>query len=104
MDDMKEYMWLIKTAKGDFFITVLGDWNLEEAATKARLVFEALKLDITAMIPRKRVTVPDNTMCTIYENAKEPLGFAFLAGQKLWEVCDRGSEYEAELIRLKEEV
>jgi len=105
MSDMKDYLWLVKTNKGDFFMTVLGNWTQEEAAKKLRLVFDSIKLDITAMIPRKRVTGPDDAMGTIYEqkDAKSGLGFDFLAGKKLWGVCGRGVEYEAELIRLKKE-
>ena len=105
MSDMKDYLWLVKTNKGDFFMTVFGNWTQEEAAKKLRLVFDSIKLDIIAMIPRKRVTGPDNAMGTIYEqeDAKSGLGFEFLGGKKLWEVCGRGVEFEAELIRLKKE-
>jgi len=105
MNDMKDYLWLVKTDKGDFFITVLGNWTQEEAAEKARAVFETIKVNITAMIPRKRVTGPDDAMCTLYEqaDAKSGLGFEFLGGKKLWEACGRGVEFEAELIRLKKE-
>ncbi|KKM68150.1 hypothetical protein LCGC14_1463660, partial [marine sediment metagenome] len=41
----------------------------------------------------------------IYQDEKPEnvLGFQFLGGKKLWEVCGRGVEYEAELIRLKKE-
>lgn len=104
-DEMKDYLWLLKTDKGDFFITVFGNWTEEEAAKKARAVFEAINVNITAMIPRKRVTGPDDVMCTLYEqkDAVSGLGFDFLAGKKLWEVCGRGAEYEAELIRLKKQ-
>ncbi len=105
MNDMKDYLWLVKTSKGDFFITGIGKWTQEEAAKKLRLVFDGIKLDITAMIPRKRVTGPDDAMGTIYqlEAPKNELDFNFLAGKKLWEVCGRVAEYEAELIRLKKE-
>ena len=105
MTDMKDYLWLVKTDKGDFFITVLGNWTQEEAAKKVQLVFEMIKLGITAMIPRKRATGPDDAMGTIYQKEKSEngLGFEFLGGKKLWEVCGRGAEYEAELIRLKKE-
>ncbi|KKL62911.1 hypothetical protein LCGC14_2180380 [marine sediment metagenome] len=105
MNDMKDYLWLVKTNKGDFFITVFGPWTQEEAAKKLRLVFDSIKLDIIAMIPRKRATGPDDAMGTIYEqeDAKSGLGFEFLGGKKLWAVCGRGVEYEAELIRLKKE-
>ena len=106
MNDMKDYLWLVKTDKGDFFITVIGKWTQEEAAKKLRLVFEEIKLNITAMIPRKRVTGPDDAMGTIYqqEEPKDELGFQFLGGKKLWEVCGRGTEYEAERILLKKEM
>jgi len=112
MDEMKDWLWLVKTNKGDFFITVLGNWTQEEAAKKIRLVFDGIKLDVTAMIPRKRATGPDDAMGTIYQQEKPEdqrekpedwLGFNFLAGKKLWEVCGRGAEYEAERIRLKKE-
>ena len=103
MNDTNEYLWLLKTNKGDFFITVLGDWSLAEAAKKVRLVFKAIKLDITAMIPRKRVTGPDETPSTIYQDAEEPMGFVFMGGKSLWDACGRGSEFEAELIRLLKE-
>ncbi|MBA7714753.1 hypothetical protein ES703_123785 [subsurface metagenome] len=106
MVDMKDYLWLVKTDKGDFFITVIGNWTQEEAAKKLRLVFEEIKLNITAMIPRKRVTGPDDAMGTLYEREepKNARGFEFLGGKKLWEVCGRGVEYEAELIRLKKQM
>ncbi len=105
MNNMKDYLWLLKTDKGDFFITVLGNWTQEEAAKKARAMFDILKVNITAMIPRKRATGPDDSMCTLYEqkDAKSGLGFDFLAGRNLWAACGRGVEYEAELIRLKKE-
>jgi len=107
MDGMMDWLWLVKTNKGAFFITVLGNWTQEEAALKIRVVFDViLKVDITAMIPRKRVTGPDDVMGTIYEDEKSgnERGFSFLAGKKLWEACGRGVEYEAELIRLKKEM
>jgi len=104
MNDMKDYLWLVKTNKGDFFMTVVGKWTQEEAAKKVRAVFEVvLKLDIVGMIPRKRATGPDDVMGTIseQEEPKDALGFNFLAGKKLWEVCGRGVEYEAQMILLK---
>ncbi len=107
MSDMKDYLWLVKTDKGDFFITVMGNWTQEEAATRVRAVFEViLKLDIIGMIPRKRATGPIEATCTIceQEEPKDELGFSFLAGKKLWDVCGRGVEYEAEQIRLKKEM
>ena len=106
MNDMKDWLWLVKTNKGDFFITVIGNWTQEEAAKRVRAVFHVLlKLTIVGMIPRKRSTGPDDIQCTIYEQEepKDELGFSFLAGKRLWEVCGRGVEYEAELIRLKKE-
>ena len=106
MGEAKDYLWLVKTDKGDFFITVYGKWTQEEAAQKLRLVFEGIKLNITAMIPRKRVTGPDDAGGTIYEQLvpKDALGFDFIAGKKIWELCGRGAEYEAQMILLKEEM
>ena len=103
MNDMNDYLWLVKTNKGDFFITVIGNWTQEEAAKKLRLVFDGIKLDIIGMIPRKRATGPDDAMCTLYqkEEPKDDPGFQFLAGKKLWDVCGRGAEYEAEQIRYR---
>ncbi len=105
MNDWKEYLWLVKTSRGDFFIEVLGNWTQEEAARTLRVVFDMIKLDITAMIPRKRASGPDDLKGIIYqqEEPEDLLGFAFLAGKKLWQVCGRGAEYEAELIRLERE-
>ena len=104
-EDIKDYLWLLKTDKGDFFITVYGPWTQEEAAEKVRAVFETIKVNINTMIPRKRATGPIEEGCTLYEqkDAKSGLGWDFLAGKKLWEACGRGAEYEAELIRLKKE-
>jgi len=103
---MKDYLWLLKTNKGDFFITVMGNLTEAEAAKRVRLVFETIKLDITAMIPRKRVTGPDDAMCTLYqqEEPKDELGFSFLAGKKLWEACGRGVEYEAQRVLLEKQM
>lgn len=105
MKDWKEYLWLIKTTKGDFFMTALGDWTLEEAAKKVQLVFNTMKLTIVAMIPRKRATGPLDATCTIYEQegTKSLLGFEVLAGKKLWDACGRTAEFDAEQIRLKNE-
>lgn len=107
MDEIKDWMWLIKTNKGDFFITVVGKWTQEEAAKRVRAVFEVtLKLDIVGMIPRKRSTGPDDIQCTIFEQQepKDQLGFDFLAGEKIWQVCGRGVEYQAQKILLEKEL
>ena len=105
MNDMKDYLWLVKTNKGDFLMTVMGDWTQEEAANKIRWVFDEIKLDITAMIPRKRATGPIEATGTIYQQEKptDQLVFSFLGGKKLWDACGRGVEFEAELIRSKKE-
>ena len=112
MNDKKDWLWLVKTDKGDFFITVWGNWTQEEAAKKLQLVFDKIKLNITAMIPRKRATGDMDTMGTIIQYGKDyppgdhtdsGLEYQFLGGKKLWEVCGRGVEYEAELIRVKKE-
>ena len=102
---MKLWLWLVQTDKGDFFITVIGNWTQGEAAKKIWMVFDWIKLDITAMIPRKRATGPDDAVGTIiqHEKPKDEGGFQFLAGKKLWEVCGRVAEYEAERILLEKE-
>ena len=107
MDEMKDWMWLVKTAKGDFFITVVGKWTQEEAAKRIKAVFDViLKLDIVGMIPRKRATGPDDMMGTIIEQLepKDQLGFDFLAGEKIWQVCGRGAEYQAQKILSEKEL
>ena len=104
---MEEWMWLVKTSKGDFFITVLGKWTQEEAATRVRGVFHViLKLVIVSMIPRKRATGSMDTCCTIIEQQppKDELGFNFLAGKKLWQVAGRSAEYDAQRILLEKEM
>ena len=105
---MKEYLWLIKTSKGDFFITVLGDWTQEEASKRVRIIFETvLKLDIIRIIPRKQATGSMDNCCTLYEQEephKDKLGYSFLAGKKIWEAGGRGVEYEAKQIHLKKEM
>ena len=107
MDEMKDYLWLVKTSKGDFFITVVGKWTQEEAATKVRAVFHVvLKLSIIAMIPRKRATGPDDMLGTIVEQLepKDEVGFDFMAGKKIWQACGRGTEYQAQKILLEKEL
>ncbi|KKL48307.1 hypothetical protein LCGC14_2326830 [marine sediment metagenome] len=104
MAEVKDWMWLIMTAKGDFLITVAGEWTEEEAAQKVKYVFDVfLKLTIIGMVPRKRSTGPQERQGTIYEQPepKDALGFNFLGGKKLWEVCGRGAEYQAELVLVK---
>jgi len=104
---MKDYLWLLKTNKGDFFITVVGNWTEEEAAKKVRRVFDGIQVDITGMIPRKRATGPDEMTCTIYEQEepyKDEIGFSFLANKRLWQACGRGVEYEAERTRLEKQL
>jgi len=103
---MNEWAWLIKTSKGDFFISVVGDWTQEEAVKNVRFVFETLKLNIIGMIPRKRPSGPEDSRCTISEQleSKDILGFNFMAGRRLWEICGRGVEYEAELVALNKQM
>jgi len=66
VDEVKDWMWLVKTAKGDFFMTVVGKWTQEEAAKKVQQVFETIKLDIICIIPRKRSTGPEDMRGTIF--------------------------------------
>jgi len=98
---MNDYLWLVETNKGNFLITVVGDWTQEEAAKRLWRVFEEMKLGIVGMIPRKLPTGPEDARGTIFqpEEPEPERDFEFLAGKKLWEVCGRSVEYEAELIR-----
>jgi len=104
--DVNDYLWLVQTNKGNFFITVVGKWSREEATKKIQWVFAALELDIVAMVPRQRTTGSLDAMGIIYEQEvpEDKLGFSFNAGKKIWEACGRGVEFEAELIRLRAEV
>jgi hypothetical protein len=98
MDDY--YAWLLKTSRGDFYVSVCGEWTEEEAVTKLLHVMITIGLVFTAMVPRKRIPgSPDNTG-TIFQNEKSKtgLGFDFYAGKKFWEVAGRGTEYAAEMI------
>ena len=106
MSDIKDYLWLVKTNKGDFFISVAGNWTQGEAAKKVWLVFGWMKLDIIAMIPRKRATGPDNAVGTIYQTEEPEDGrdFQFLGGKKLFEACGRGIEYQIERVRLDKQM
>lgn len=89
------WLWLVKTPKGDFFLTVTGDWTQEQAAIRVRAVFDVyLKLNIIEMVARKRAIGPDDMQATIYEVPEEP-GFHLMGGKKIWEACGRGAEYEA---------
>lgn len=102
MENLENWMWLVKTSKGEFFITVIGKWTQEEAAVRVRGVFEiVLKVEIIDMIPRKRSTSPSEIQCTIFEQQekKDEVGFDFFAGKKVWEICGRGTEFEAALAK-----
>jgi hypothetical protein len=92
------WMWLLKTNKGDFFITALK-WNQQEAIENIKDVFSRLGIEIQSWVPRKRSTGLDDVQCTIYKSEKDELGYQFLAGKKIWQACGRGAEFEAELIR-----
>lgn len=101
--EMEDWMWLVKTNKGDFFMTVVGKWTQEKAASKVITVFNGLKLDIVAMIPRKRGPSSTESTGTILQQnpVKDKQGFDFLAGKKFWDLCGRSAEYEAEMVLLE---
>ncbi|KKM78714.1 hypothetical protein LCGC14_1357290, partial [marine sediment metagenome] len=40
MGEVKDWMWLLTTAKGDFLISVAGEWTQEEAAQKLKYVLK----------------------------------------------------------------
>ena len=106
MKNWKDYLWLVKTNKGDFFFTVLGDWTQEEAEEKVRVAAKHIGVEITEFIPRKRATGSIDMTATIYQELepKSLLGFALLAGKGLWEACGRGAEYATERARLEKEM
>jgi len=106
MDETKDYLWLVKTDKGDFFFSVMGKWTQEEAAAKVRQVLDLIKLNIVGMIPRKRVTGGWDMTATIYEQLepKTGLGFEVNAGAGIWEACGRGTDYQAQKILMEKEL
>lgn len=109
VDEVQEWAWLLKTNRGDFFITVCGKWKQEEAASMVWSVFERIRLNfktevsITGMIPRKRSSGPEDRDCTIFqgEESTDPDNYYFFAGRKLWEVCGLAAGYDAEKILTK---
>lgn len=106
--DVKDWLWLVQTEKGDFFFTVTGKYTQGEAAKMVMAIFkELLKIAIIGLIPRKRPPHPDDpSSCTIHQNhdPDDPHEFYLLAGKRLWEVCGRGAEYEAEYILLSKQM
>ena len=107
MKEFKEWKWLLKTNKGDFFMTVYGRWTQEEAANKVQLWFGSLNTIITGMIPRKWSTSPKEMRCSILEAFEleralpPPFGFEFIGGKKWWQAFGVGVLYEAKLILLR---
>ncbi len=99
-DAINDWMWLVQTNKGDFFITASGKWTQGVAAENVHFTFKSLGLEVIGMIPRKRSTGPDDMQCTITDRLehKSPLGFTLLAGERLWKICGRYAEYQAEKI------
>lgn len=106
MEDSNYFLWLVKTVKGDFFIHVSGKWTEAEAAQKVFRIFKLMNIEIIGMLPRKRASGPDEMSGTIVQQLepKNELGFDFMAGKKLWEVCGRLAEYDAELVLLEKEM
>lgn len=103
---MKDYLWLVQTDKGNFFISVAGNWTEGEAAKKLWQLFEEIKLDIIGMIPRNRPTGPEDARGTIcqLEEPEDGRDFAFLGGKALFEACGRGIEYQVERVRLEKQM
>ncbi len=107
MTETQEWLWLVKTAKGNFFMTVVGKWTQEEAATRVRGVFHViLKQSIISMIPRKRATGPIDMTCSIIEQQprKDTVGFNLYAGKKVWQLCGKIAEYEAQRILVERSI
>lgn len=98
MDKANYWMWLVKTKKGNFLISVIGKWTQEEAAVRVKGVFKVLlKVDILDMIPRKLTTGPADMQGTIYEQdpPTDELGFTFHAGKKIWDLRGQGAKFDA---------
>lgn len=101
-----DYLWLVKTPEGDFFISVAGNWTEGEAAKKVWQVFADMKLDIIGLIPRKQPTGSDDergTICQL-EEPEDGRDFTFLGGKALFEACGRGVEYQVERVRLDKQI
>lgn len=110
MSEPFEYwLWLVKTNSGDFFVSASGNWTQEKAAKMVWGVFVALKelyeveLDIVGMIPRKRYQEDSGNVCSIVQDTKIIPGFRLYAGKKLWDICGRSAEYDAEKILLEKQ-
>lgn len=99
------WAWLLKTSRGDFFITVVGEWNQGEALEMVWRVFERIRathhvnIDILGMIPRKRSSYSTDMECTVYQTEeKGEEDYYFFAGENLWAICGLTANYEAEMI------
>lgn len=103
---MNEYIWLVKSSKGDFLISVVGNWTQEEAEEKLRTVLAGLGIDITKLITRKRATGDPESGATIVQDLEPQteVGFSLYAGRKLWVAAGKGSEFDAELTRTDKEM
>jgi len=102
-NEFNDWMWLVKTEKGDLFITVVGKWDQPAALKKVWEMLGHLKVYPIAMIPRKISSAPDEQHGTIWEDETELLGFRFLAGKKFWDLAGRTAEFEAERLLLEKQ-
>lgn len=93
---MTDYLWLVKTPKGNYFVSVVGNWTEEEAAKLLHKMFSLLPLTILEMVKRKLATGDLSMGVTIVQNPKDKSDISFLAGQGLHEAMGLTALYEAQ--------
>lgn len=105
MNEFKNYTWLVKTDKGEFFMSVSGEWTEAEAALRVMQVFRKMNLEITGMDKKSGVPEEDNERAgaiiqELWPQTSE-LGYKLFAGRKYWELCGRIAEFDAEMVLSK---
>jgi hypothetical protein len=105
MGEINDWLWLVQTDKGNFFMTVAGEWSQAEALKKVWQLFTMLKIDITGLFPRQRATGSVDNTGTIFQtdDPKNALGYEFLAAKRFWALGNRMAEFEAEMLLLKKQ-
>ncbi len=101
--DTQDYLWLVGTEKGDFIVSVCGKWDQAVAEAKLREAFKLINLAIVKLIPRKRMSGPQERQCHIVEMADKPYGYELYAGRGLWAAVGSLALFEAELVGGKHE-
>lgn len=103
MEEIKEWVWLVQTTKGDFCFTVTGELDKAEAAKQLLSVLTEIHLDLIGLVQRKRESGTDDIMGHIVqvEESESERGFMFFAGKSIWQACGMEAQYEAEMIRME---